>query len=86
MEQYNSSFGGLFEKRVEEEPGDGEPVGDGFTEYYGWIFNAKRVSDFEGIELDRVYDLPVTQFLNDLSYLKAEQNHNKKFYAGNTEQ
>jgi hypothetical protein len=31
------------------------------------------VSEFEGIELDRVWRLPVRQFLNDLSYLKMKR-------------
>ena len=31
------------------------------------------MSEFEGITLDSVYDLPVVQFLNDLMYLKNKR-------------
>lgn len=31
------------------------------------------VSDFEGICIDAVWELPVYQFLNDLSYLKMKR-------------
>jgi hypothetical protein len=31
------------------------------------------VQEFEGISIDAVWDLPVYQFLNDLSYLKMKR-------------
>ena len=31
------------------------------------------VSEFEGIPLDSVWELPVVQFLNDLNYLKQKR-------------
>jgi len=31
------------------------------------------VAEFERIETDKVYDLPVIQFLNDLNYLKQKR-------------
>lgn len=49
-----------------------------FIDRYGWIFSAKQIATFEGITLDQAYDLPITQALNDLAYLKAETNYKKK--------
>jgi hypothetical protein len=31
------------------------------------------VQEFEGISIDEVWDLPVYQFLNDLSYIKMKR-------------
>jgi len=49
----------------------------GFAKNYGWIFNAKRVSEFEGMPLAWVFDMACLQFLNDLSYLKARDANEK---------
>jgi hypothetical protein len=49
-----------------------------FIERYGWIYSAKQVAEFEGITLDRAYDLPILQALNALSYLKAKTDYSKK--------
>lgn len=70
IQSYSGLFG-LGEKNEEEE----KP--HPFIEKYGWLFSAKQVADYEGIPLDKVYDLPVIQALNDLSYLKAKQNFDK---------
>jgi hypothetical protein len=39
---------------------------------YGWIYQATIIADHERIKLVEVYDLPVIQALNDLSYLKSK--------------
>ena len=38
------------------------------------------MSEFEGIPLDSVYDLPVVQFLNDLMYLKNKRELDEHQY------
>ena len=72
MNELIKSYKGLF--GVGEE-GDEKP--HPFIEQYGWLFSAKQVADYEGIPLDKVYDLPIIQALNDLSYLKAKQAFDK---------
>jgi hypothetical protein len=37
------------------------------------------VSKFNGIELDKVWDLPVRRFLNDLSYLKMKMEVDEEY-------
>jgi len=37
------------------------------------MYNAKLVSEFEGIPIANAWRLPVRQFLNDLSYLKMKR-------------
>jgi len=68
------SYRGLFGEPSGNEEEDKPHV---FIEQYGWLYSAKQVADYEGIPLDKVYDLPVIQALNDLSYLKAKQNFDK---------
>lgn len=68
----------------EDEEPDESPV-DGFTGTYGWIYSAEQVADYERIKLSETFDLPVVQFLNGLSYLKAKRNHERKLNARNTE-
>lgn len=46
-----------------------------FTEVFGWVYSTKEVAMFEGITMDQAYDLPVTQVLNDMVYLKAKKKH-----------
>lgn len=67
------SYKGLFGEPQDEDAEKPHP----FIEQYGWLFSAKQVADYEGIPLDKAYDLPVIQALNDLSYLKAKQNFDK---------
>jgi hypothetical protein len=69
--KFNSKFEALYSTRSE---GQGESDGsiDRFHQDYGWIANAKMVSEFEGISLDAVWNLPTLQFLNDLVYLKLK--------------
>lgn len=93
MEKFHKGFGALFGKRVEEEGADeGEDAGtkNDFETSWGWVFNAKRVADFENITMEATYGLGVIQFLNDLVYLKEFeadqlQRVKKDSRYGNTE-
>jgi hypothetical protein len=42
-------------------------------EHYGWIYSTKEIADFKRVTLDEVYELPVTETLYYLSYLKAKR-------------
>ena len=71
------SYSGLFEQEAitteEMEPTEPHP----FVTQYGWIYSAKQVGDFEGIPLDKAYDLHILQAFNDLAYLKAFSQYQK---------
>ena len=74
--EFNTRFKGLFgnsNEPTDEEPVEQDAVAANFLKSFVWIYNAKIVSEHEGIELDKVYDLPVIQFLNDLNYLKQKR-------------
>lgn len=68
------SYRGLFGEPIQEEETEKPHP---FIEQYGWLYSAKQVADYEGIPLDKAYELPVIQALNDLSYLKAKQQFDK---------
>ena len=59
-------------------------IEESFASNWGWVFNAKQVSEFEAIPLDQVYDLSVIQFLNDLSYLKSKKQLDEHQYKQST--
>jgi hypothetical protein len=48
-----------------------------FIQQYGWIFAARQVAQHEGLNIDKAMDLPIIQALNDLAYLKSENNYRK---------
>lgn len=82
LEQFNKGFSGLFGKG---QPGDYDEGTEGadegtFASRFGWIYNAKRIADFENISLDEAYNLPLIQALNDLSYLKEYEANEKRIY------
>lgn len=73
VKDLDNSFKGLFNNPnlgEEEERG-----GNNFMKYFGWIYQASLISEFEKIKLEEVYKLPSIQFLNDLSYLSAKSNY-----------
>jgi hypothetical protein len=77
----------LFDQRDEFEEGEQKKsatIEENFASNWGWIYNAKEVATFEGIPLDQVYDLPVIQFLNDLSYLKSKKQLDEHQYKQST--
>jgi hypothetical protein len=77
----------LFDQRDEFEEGEQKKnatIEENFASNWGWIYNAKEVADFEAISLDKVYDLSVIQFLNDLSYLKSKKQLDEHQYKQST--
>lgn len=74
------SYKGLFETdELQEENEDAKlEKPHPFIEQYGWIFSAKKVAEHEGITLEKAFELPIIQALNDLSYLKSEQSYQRK--------
>jgi hypothetical protein len=74
IKKLNEGYKGLFGIEDLEED-EYKPLTNGFNEKYGWIHSAKKVSEFEGITLEKAFDLPIVQALNDLSYLKALQEY-----------
>lgn len=78
VESFNKlleSYSGLFEgEESDEEP---HP----FITQYGWIYSAKKIAEHEGIPLDKSFELPIYQALNDMAFLKSEQSYIKKMTA-----
>jgi len=72
FQQINSGFGYLFQNN-RSGSSEGGAGADEFSRVYGWLYNCKMVSEFEGISINEAWDLPVYQFLNDLSYLKMKR-------------
>jgi len=76
------AYDGLFDMPPEDLSEDiKRPTADHpFLRQYGWIHSAKRVAEHEGVKLDEVFGLPIIQALNDLAYLKSEQEYLKELY------
>ena len=72
FQQINAKFTYLFQEHFNESESDGNNS-DEFTKSYGWLYNAKMVSEFENISISEVWGLEVLTFLNDLSYLKMKR-------------
>jgi hypothetical protein len=66
----NEEFEYLFQ---ETEVSEGTTLSKEFGRSFGWLYNAKMVSEFEGISIEEVWKIPTIQFLNDLSYLKMKR-------------
>ena len=75
---------GIGDEPEESEQKKSATIEENFASNWGWIFNVKEVSVFEGIPLDKVYELPVIQFLNDLSYLKSKKQLDEHQYKQST--
>ena len=63
----------------------GEGSGSEFYQKFGWLYQAKLVSEFENISVSEVWELTTLNFLNDLRYLKLKREldaeHEKKIMA-----
>ena len=70
------SYSGLFEQDETEEEGEKETVHP-FIERYGWMFSAKQLAEYEGVTLEEVYNIPIIQAFNGLSYLKSKAGYEK---------
>lgn len=66
--EYNTLFG------LDEEV-SGDAQNDFFNKRYGWIYSATQVAEHERITLDKAFELPVRQALNDLAFLKAKAKY-----------
>jgi hypothetical protein len=86
FQEINEVFASLFNvgNHSEDDEGEGKPDPTGFTSNFGWIYNAKMVSEFEGISVDDATDLPVLQFLNDLNYIKTKRAFDEYQYRQST--
>ena len=73
VKDLDNSFKGLFNNPDLGQ--EDEREGSNFMKYFGWIYQASLISEFEKIKLEDVYKLPSIQFLNDLSYLSAKSNY-----------
>lgn len=78
----NKSYGALFGQRnTEEQESDQAEVErntETFEARWGWIYNAELIKGFEGIELNKVWELPIIQALNGLAYLKDKGRNEKE--------
>ena len=87
IRRINEQYPALFDEQVDGE-GDSEGSSGGgvdtFAESFGWINNAKVVSEFENIPLESVWSLGVIQFMNDLLYLKMKAKHDAEKYKPGT--
>jgi hypothetical protein len=70
FKEFNDKYKGLFGVSEDGEQED-KADNDDFNNRYGWIYSAKKVAEFEGITLEKAFDLPVIQSFNDLAYLKS---------------
>lgn len=77
---FHKGFGRLFHADPDgdddEEGGERDP--NSFNERFGWMYAAKRVSDFEGISLWECYERDTMSFLNHMVYLNEFDKHQSK--------
>lgn len=67
---FNNEYKGLF--GLDKEVNGEDAQSDKFNKWYGWIYSADQVAEYERIKLEEAFALPIRQALNDLSYLKAK--------------
>lgn len=65
-------YKGLFEIDEQAEPDAEKEKEHPFIQQYGWIFSAKELAAYEGVTLDKAFELPVLQAFNGLAYLKSK--------------
>jgi len=75
--EVNGKFPILFEESTGDQGGS---AAKNFGKIFGWVYSAKVVSEFEAISLNEVWELPVLQFLNDLTYLKLKREVDEEQY------
>lgn len=76
--KYNSLFGKRFVEDEESNEGEVKRDVETFEQRWGWIYNAELIKGFEGIELNKVWDLPIIQALNALAYLKDKSRNERE--------
>jgi hypothetical protein len=78
LKELVQAYKSLFEKDEAENSEDQEKDEQHpFIKQYGWLFAARQVAQHEGLNIDKAMDLPIIQALNDLAYLKSENNYRK---------
>ena len=81
-QRLNKSYSSLFGKRdtQEQESNEAEIKRDTqtFEARWSWVYNAELIKGFEGIELDKVWELPIIQALNGLAYLKDKSKNERE--------
>ena len=79
FQEFNKGYKGLFgATRINDDGREEEMKPDPFNKQYGWIFSATQIAEHERISLDKTFELPVIQALNDLAYLKSKGNYLEK--------
>lgn len=81
IQRLDKEFVGLFQDGIDEGRDDGRASrdnGGGFMQRFGWIYQATLIAEHERIKLSEVYELPTIQALNDLSYLKSKNAHDRE--------
>jgi hypothetical protein len=81
IQRLDKEFVGLFQDGIDEGRDDGRAGrdnGSGFMQRFGWIYQATLIAEHERIKLSEVYELPTIQALNDLSYLKSKNAHDRE--------
>jgi hypothetical protein len=75
----DGNFEGLFDSGSSEEDTDvrSNKGSSRFTEVYGWQHCTKLVAEYEGCSVSEAYELNAMEYLNILSYLKAERDFKK---------
>lgn len=77
LKTYNGNFTGLFGTKYDDEE-RGPVRGSDFQERFGWIFSLTRIAEHERVTLEQAWDLPTTQCLNDLFYIKEYDAEQKR--------
>lgn len=86
ISEMDAKFSGLFESGDDGEGDDGGTSRgsvSGFMDYYGWHYQATLVAEYERVKLADVWELSAINFLNDLAYLKAKNEHERLMYEQN---
>lgn len=77
----DKEFTGLFDSGNGEN-GDDDGRGDTgvhiFMRHYGWIYQTELVAEHEKISLEKAFEIPTINYLNDLAYLKAKGEYMKE--------
>ena len=78
IQRINEGFPSLLSPTGDSEGGNGgggDEVFERFTKRFGWISTAERVAEVERIELNKVWELPTVQFLNDILYIREKDKY-----------
>jgi hypothetical protein len=74
FDAFNQQYKFLFRGEGDE---DVSAMTEWFNQNFGWTFSAAMVAEHERVTLDEAYELPVTQALNALAYIRAKHKYLK---------